>query len=195
MYDEGSAKVSSGELMTLQSDLINLSNQLHDLYELMNTDVSGLGEYWRDSKYEEFLQGYKPQMDKMDEISERYREWATKDLQVTIDNVIDTEGVDVSGSNVGSGSFSSGGGSESSSSSSQNAVKSKAELFREGIIRTNKSTSGDQNKDKKIKFPPKPDDSGADPDFGRSRSMSNGNSNNDKQKQLLNWLLNGNRSR
>ena len=97
MLDNSSAKVSSAELITLQSDLIQLSRQLHELYDLMNSDVLNLSEYWRDQKFDEFLTGYKPQMDKMEEISERYNEWATKDLQTTIENVIEAEGVDVSG--------------------------------------------------------------------------------------------------
>lgn len=118
--DNNDAKVSSAELTTLQSDLIQLSAQLHELYELMNSDVSSLGEYWRDQKYDEFITGYKPQMDKMEEISERYHEWATKDLQTTIDNVTDAEGVDVSGSSVGSSPTSSGGDSSSAAAAPSN---------------------------------------------------------------------------
>jgi hypothetical protein len=136
MVDNGGAKVSSAELMTLQSDLVNLSNQLHELYELMNSDVSSLAEYWRDQKFDEFLTGYQPQMEKMEEISVRYHEWATKDLQVTIDNVIATEGVDVSGDSVGSSGSSSpsGGGGNSSDPLAGNMFgkkKSKADRFRE----------------------------------------------------------------
>lgn len=116
--NEFDATVSSAELITLQSELVSLADQMHELYELMNSDVSSLGEAWRDQKYDEFLTGYKPQMDKMEEISERYREWATKDLQVTIDHVIDAEGVDVSGDSVGGAGFSSGSEESSSSSTS-----------------------------------------------------------------------------
>lgn len=135
MVDNSGAKVSSAELITLQSDLINLSNQLHELYELMNSDVSSLAEYWRDQKYDEFLSGYKPRMDEMENISVRYNEWAKKDLQVTIDNVIATEGVDVSGDSVGSSGSSSpsGGGGNLSDPLAGNMFgkKSKAERFRE----------------------------------------------------------------
>ena len=135
MVDNSGAKVSSAELITLQSDLVNLSNQLHELYELMNSDVSSLAEYWRDQKFDEFLSGYKPKMDEMENISVRYNEWATKDLQVTIDNVIATEGVDVSGDSAGSSgsSSSSGGGGNTSDPLAGNMFgkKSKAERFRE----------------------------------------------------------------
>ena len=136
--DNSGAKVSSAELMTLQSDLIQLSGTLHELYELMNSDVSSLGEYWIDQKFDEFLTGYKPQMDKMEEISERYHEWATKDLQITIDHVIDAEGVDVSGGSSSSSSVSSGSDSTSSSSSSNNP-------FLKGIQNVQKKMQGDGN--------------------------------------------------
>ncbi len=118
--DNSGAKVSSAELMTLQSELVQLSGTLHELYELMNSDVSSLGEYWRDQKFDEFLTGYKPQMDKMEEISERYHEWATKDLQITIDNVIVAEEVDVSGGSSSSSGISTSGDSTSSPASSNN---------------------------------------------------------------------------
>lgn len=136
--DISGAKVSSAELMTLQSDLIQLSGTLHELYELMNSDVSSLGEYWRDQKFDEFLTGYKPQMDKMEEISERYHEWATKDLQITIDHVVEAEGVDVSG-----GSSSSSGGSSSSDSTSSSSSSNNP--FLKGIQNVQKKMQGDGN--------------------------------------------------
>lgn len=108
--DYTDAKVNSTDLLTLQSDLVQLSSQIHEAYDLMNSDVSSLGEYWRDQKFDEFLSGYKPYMDQMEEISERYREWATKDLQVTIDHVIATEGVSVTRDGQGSGNTSAGNG-------------------------------------------------------------------------------------
>ena len=145
--DEFGAKVSSAELMTLQSDLISLADQMHELYELMNSDVSSLGEAWRDQKYDEFLTGYKPQLDKMEEISQRYHEWATKDLQVTIDHVIDTEGVDVSGSSVGSAGGLAGGDSTPSSAPANNPFlvgnKKKADRFREAIQEIKDGKYGD----------------------------------------------------
>lgn len=116
--DVNDAKVSSAELTTLQSELVSLSDQMHELYELMNSDVSSLGEAWRDLKYDEFLTGYKPQMDKMEEIADRYREWATKDLQITIDHVNDYDSTSVSGDAVGASGVSSGGDAPDSSSSS-----------------------------------------------------------------------------
>lgn len=140
---DGAAKVSSAELQTLQCDLVHLSNELHKLYELMNSDVSGLGEYWRDQKYEEFLTGYKPQMEKLEEISERYREWATKDLQTTIDNVIDAEGVDVSGDEGGgSVSVGDGGGPASPVNPFLPDKKGKAEKVREATNKVRNSMGG-----------------------------------------------------
>ena len=68
-------EVGSAGLTTLKEDLTKLANSLHEIYDLMNADMRQVGEAWRDGKYEEFVSGYRPQINKCEEISQRYSEW------------------------------------------------------------------------------------------------------------------------
>ena len=106
----GNARVSSAALIELKSDLTRLSNTLHNIYELMNADMTQVGQAWQDGKYEEFVQNYRPQINKCEEIAQRYTEWCQRVLDPTIDNVIAVETTDV-GSGSGSIGSSIGGGS------------------------------------------------------------------------------------
>ena len=102
------AVTSSAALTELKTDLTRLSNTLHMIYDLMNTDMSQVGQAWQDGKYQEFVDVYKPQTQKCEDISVRYSEWCSRVLDPTIENVIAVENTDVGG---GSGSV---GGSNSS---------------------------------------------------------------------------------
>lgn len=102
------AEVSSEALTGLQGDLRNLSSSLHDLYDVMNADMSQVSEFWQDPKYQEFVDGYKPQVNKCEEISQRYNKWCSSVLQEAIDKVVEIEMANVGG---GAGSVSSVGGS------------------------------------------------------------------------------------
>jgi len=100
--DSSSAKVSSAALTELKTDLTRLSNTLHRIYELMNADMRNVNAAWQDGKYEEFVQGYQPQIQKCEEIANRYTDWCTRVLDPNIDNVIAVENTDVSGGGVSS---------------------------------------------------------------------------------------------
>ena len=110
-------EVGSEGLTELKNDLTNLSKALHELYELMNADMRQVGEAWRDGKYEEFVSGYKPRIEKCEEISVRYSDWCTKVLEPAIEECIDAEGTimdpDQNGGGGGGGAIpgGSGGGS------------------------------------------------------------------------------------
>lgn len=88
-------KVGSAVLEELQTDLLNLSSTLNDIYEMMNADVSAVGEQWKDNKFDEFVEGYRPQIDKCGEISERYSQWAKAYLNPVIEHVKKLEGISV----------------------------------------------------------------------------------------------------
>ncbi|MBO7540936.1 MAG: hypothetical protein J6T33_04680 [Bacteroidales bacterium] len=103
-------EVGSQGLTDLKNDLTNLSKALHELYELMNADMRNLGQAWRDGKYEEFVDGYRPQINKCEEISLRYTEWCGKVLDPAIEKCIRIEKHDVSADGGGGVSSSSGGG-------------------------------------------------------------------------------------
>lgn len=97
------SKVSSKALIELKADLTHLSESLHEIYDLMNADMSQVGEYWEDPKYAEFVSGYQPQIAKCEEISERYSEWCKRVLDLTIEKVIAIETTDVGGDGGSSG--------------------------------------------------------------------------------------------
>ena len=90
-------EVGSQGLTELKGNLTNLSKALHELYELMNTDMRQVGEAWRDGKYQEFVDGYRPQINKCEEISQRYAEWCKKVLEPAIEECIEIEKTDVVG--------------------------------------------------------------------------------------------------
>lgn len=104
--DSTIAKVGSEALYELKKDLTNLSRTLHQIYELMQADMRQVNAAWQDSKYQEFVDNYQPQIQKCDEISNRYAEWCARVLDPTIENVIAVETADVVGgeSLVGGGS-------------------------------------------------------------------------------------------
>lgn len=104
------SQVSSAALIELESDLTKLSHTLHEIFELMNADMTNVGEFWRDPKYQDFVAGYRPQINKCEEISARYDEWCKKVLRPTIEKVIKIETTDVGGDAGGATSSSSGGG-------------------------------------------------------------------------------------
>ena len=98
--DSTFAKVSSAALSELKFDLENLSKSIHKIAEFMDTDMRTLNADWQDSKYEEFVQGYQPQIQKCEEIANRYTDWCTRVLDPNIENVIAVENTDVSGSSI-----------------------------------------------------------------------------------------------
>ena len=102
--DSTIARVGSEALSVLKTDLTVLSKTLHDIYELMNADMRQVNVAWQDSKYQEFVDHYQPQIQKCDEIANRYAEWCARVLDPTIENVISVETTD-----VGSGNGSVGG--------------------------------------------------------------------------------------
>ena len=91
------AVTSSAALIDLENDLTQLSKALHVIYDLMNADMRQVGEAWQDSKYQEFVQGYQPKIQKCEEIANRYTEWCAKVLEPTIQNVVAVETTAVSG--------------------------------------------------------------------------------------------------
>ena len=150
------AEVSSAALIELQTDLTRLSESLHELYDLMNTDMTNVAEFWRDPKYQVFVSGYRPQINKCEEISERYSEWCKRVLDPTIERVIAIETTDVGGDGGGGVGIGNGGGSSDSGSSVAGGnnrgfnlgSKDKAQRFRDAAAgvreRIDKMTPGPQ---------------------------------------------------
>ena len=118
------SKVKSSALTELKTDLTNLSATLHELYELMNADMSQVNKFWKDPKYEEFVSGYKPQIQKCEEISIRYDEWCKRILDPLIEKVIKIKTSDVTGDGSGGGG-STGGDSNRPLSAAEKAARFK----------------------------------------------------------------------
>ena len=97
MSSSSGAVTGSAALTELKKDLTQLSATLHEIFELMNMDMRNIGDAWQDGKYQEFVEGYRPQINKCEEISERYKEWCLRVLDPTIENVIAVEKTDVVG--------------------------------------------------------------------------------------------------
>lgn len=85
MAYESTANVSVQALETLQTELLSLSKELTDIYELMKSGVDRLGEEWRDEMYQEFAENFKPSAALITEVSEAYEKWAKGPLQEKID--------------------------------------------------------------------------------------------------------------
>ena len=113
------ARVGSVALTELKADLTRLSKTLHQIYELMNADMRQVNAAWQDGKYQEFVAAYQPQIQKCEEIANRYADWCMRVLDPTIENVIAVERTD-----VGSGGVSGpvGGGSSVASAGSSTTV-------------------------------------------------------------------------
>lgn len=111
MADSGEMHVSLEDLLNLQADLNLLSQNLEELNDLAQTDLSAVGQYWQDGKFEEFSNVYMPQINKIGEIATYYKQWASGPLQETIDKEKKYQGWGPGGgSGIGTGS----GGSASS---------------------------------------------------------------------------------
>lgn len=88
-------------LIEFQKSLSLLSEELHGIFDLMYDNMIKIQEFWQDTKYDEFVANYRPQIEKCEEISKRYDEWCKKVLQPTIDSVMGVVQTDVS-ANAGS---------------------------------------------------------------------------------------------
>ena len=85
------AEVSSVALTELKTDLKVLSDDFHQIYDLMTADLSQIGETWRDSKYDDFRKAYGKQISECDNIADRYDAWCIKVLDPAIDKVAEIE--------------------------------------------------------------------------------------------------------
>ena len=78
-------------LETLQQELNTMSDSLKDLYDMVETAKNTLHEHWKDVKYEEFDQVFTAHQKTMEELSLKYKEWASKYIQERIDVLIEIE--------------------------------------------------------------------------------------------------------
>ena len=96
-----SAITSSVALEDLKSDLMLLSENLKEVHSDMKADMTNVGEFWQDAKYQDFINGFQPQIDRCLQIATRYEEWCKTVLQTTIDNAVAIEQTNVTGDGAG----------------------------------------------------------------------------------------------
>ena len=91
---EASTAITSVEsLKELQNELISMSENLNDLYDMINTALSTVNVHWSDSKFEEFEEEFRSSKELINELSQKYENWAKNYIQDRIDVLIKTEGV------------------------------------------------------------------------------------------------------
>lgn len=89
-----SAAITSVEsLIELQNELISMSKNLNDLYDMLNTALSTVNGYWSDSKFEEFDEEFRSSKELIDELSRKYEDWAKNYIQQRIDILEKVSGV------------------------------------------------------------------------------------------------------
>lgn len=91
---EASTAITSVEsLKELQNELISMSENMNDLYDMINTALSTVNVHWSDSKFEEFEEEFRSSKELINELSQKYENWAKNYIQDRIDVLIKTEGV------------------------------------------------------------------------------------------------------
>ena len=91
---EASTAITSVEsLKELQNELISMSENMNDLYDMINTALSTVNVHWSDSKFEELEEEFRSSKELINELSQKYENWAKNYIQERIDVLIKTEGV------------------------------------------------------------------------------------------------------
>lgn len=85
------AIVSSKQLINLQTQLIQLSKNLLELYDKLCYGLKNLNEDWKDDKFDEFNTEFKSSKEQIREISEKYQEWANNYLPPRIEKTQEAE--------------------------------------------------------------------------------------------------------
>ncbi len=93
MPDQSTAITSVESLKELQSELISMSENLNDLYDMINTALSTVNEYWSDSMFEEFEEEFRSSKELISELSGKYEEWAKTYIQKRIEVLEKTDSV------------------------------------------------------------------------------------------------------
>ena len=112
------AVTGSLALEQLKDDLTLLANNLRELHSTLTSQMTTLGESWQDSQYQQFVDGYKPQIEKCVEIANRYDHGCRNFLAPQIENVKSIEQTDLSGNFGGGASMS---GTDTGAMSSRNS--------------------------------------------------------------------------
>jgi uncharacterized protein YukE len=89
-------QVNSEQLITLQTELKQLSRNLFETYDTLSTGLKNLNEDWKDDKYDEFEQEFKSSKEEIREMAEKYEEWANAYLPPRIEITQEAERISMS---------------------------------------------------------------------------------------------------
>lgn len=90
-FEASHSETSSPALIELQYDLINLSQELTLMGDVLKSQVNELGSEWRDQKFDEFESNFREERQELENIAVKYMEWAKNYLQQRIDAAIEIE--------------------------------------------------------------------------------------------------------
>lgn len=85
------AQASSVALINLRSNLISLSDNLQELFDLLSDNLSALASEWEDEKFAEFDDEFRSSREKILLLADKYREWADVYLPPRIEKIIQAE--------------------------------------------------------------------------------------------------------
>lgn len=89
------AHVSQEGLEKLQKDLLSMAEALNELYRTLENATRGIGEEWQDDQYDEFVASFRSPMNQLEDLAEKYKDWATSYIQMRIDAVQETKNIHV----------------------------------------------------------------------------------------------------
>ena len=73
------------ELEKLQAELIKVSEDLADLRQLLDSRLETTHSDWKDGMFDDFEEVFQPSIKMVQELSDKYDEWAKDYLQKRID--------------------------------------------------------------------------------------------------------------
>lgn len=86
---DSNAHVSKESLEELKNELLSMSEQLKNIFEMVNQSLETVHQYWQDGQYEQFAAVFKGPQAKIQELSEKYADWANNYIQKRIDKTDD----------------------------------------------------------------------------------------------------------
>lgn len=94
--DNSLTKVSSKELISLQSQLLKLSADILEVNNTLAHGLKNLHDRWKDNKYEEFNREFQAEQKKIIDIAEKYKNWANQYLPPRIESAQQAENFNIS---------------------------------------------------------------------------------------------------
>lgn len=87
--ESSKAHVSKESLEELKNELLSMSEQLRNIYEMVNQSLETVHAHWQDGQYEQFAEVFSKPQAKIQELSEKYASWANDYIQKRIDKTGD----------------------------------------------------------------------------------------------------------